>query len=73
MQALNTQNKRLYSRVLSDLTCIDNTLMHWTKNDQMYNCAEYVAKDPCHCENEHVAENCCASCKGKGKYIINFC
>ena len=62
----------LFSKyVFIGLDCIDENIPFSVGND-FQDCAEYVAGDPCRCENRHVGQNCCASCKGKGRTINVF-
>ena len=50
----------------SDLKCIDDGV-YW--GSESLTCADYVAQDPCVCEQQNVHDKCCASCQGKGGFF----
>ena len=49
---------------------MDNALYTFNVLGKKQGCAEYVAADPCRCEEIRTASNCCASCQDKGQCIL---
>ena len=50
---------------ISDLSCVDDSLMYWEVDGVRYNCRDYVYLDPCRCL--HVSQSCCDTCRQVGE------